>query len=80
MQGSELKRILTSIGDKMSAEEAQEVLDGVENSYGNVNYEGKRDQIRFLFVEFSKNSEGSVQLLIGRRIYQNLLPCLELLQ
>ncbi|XP_003741014.1 myosin-2 essential light chain [Galendromus occidentalis] len=39
MQTAELKRILTSIGDKLSEEEAQQILEGIENSYGNINYE-----------------------------------------
>jgi len=35
----EMKRILTSIGDKLSEEEAEQILEGLEDSQGNINYE-----------------------------------------
>lgn len=40
MPSAEIKRVLTSIGDKLSEEEAQQIVEGFENSYGNVKYEG----------------------------------------
>lgn len=38
----EMRRILTSIGDRLTEEEAEQILEGLEDSQGNINYEGKR--------------------------------------
>lgn len=35
----EMRRILTSIGDRLTEEEAEQILEGLEDSQGNINYE-----------------------------------------
>lgn len=47
----EVKRVLISIGDKLNDEEADHILEGMQNSYGNVNYEGGFYQSRITLCE-----------------------------
>ncbi|OQR72519.1 myosin-2 essential light chain-like [Tropilaelaps mercedesae] len=41
IQAVEMRRILTSIGDRLTEEEAEQILEGLEDSQGNINYEGR---------------------------------------